>query len=126
MRLQRVAPLGTQRVLMKDVLVRWIHDGRLDLRHGRQRLRVVRGVLAALGRPPREVRQLGEQDRSLKGVEPRVGADLVVMVLLGTAVQSQLPEPIGCRIVRRDRKSTRLNSSHITISYAVFCLKKKK
>src|SRR5437773_9711605 len=27
---------------------------------------------------------------------------------------------------RPDRKSTRLNSSHITISYAVFCLKKKK
>ena len=27
---------------------------------------------------------------------------------------------------RVDRKSTRLNSSHITISYAVFCLKKKK
>src|SRR5207248_6450021 len=27
---------------------------------------------------------------------------------------------------RRDRKSTRLNSSHRTISYAVFCLKKKK
>src|SRR5438094_6807947 len=28
--------------------------------------------------------------------------------------------------VREDRKSTRLNSSHRTISYAVFCLKKKK
>src|SRR5207249_9174598 len=27
---------------------------------------------------------------------------------------------------RRDRKSTRLNSSHVSISYAVFCLKKKK
>src|SRR6266540_6335863 len=27
---------------------------------------------------------------------------------------------------RRDRKSTRLNSSHITTSYAVFCLQKKK
>src|SRR5207253_7370582 len=26
----------------------------------------------------------------------------------------------------RDRKSTRLNSSHVAISYAVFCLKKKK
>src|SRR5207249_10419997 len=26
---------------------------------------------------------------------------------------------------RRDRKSTRLNSSHVSISYAVFCLKKK-
>src|SRR5207248_9539759 len=30
------------------------------------------------------------------------------------------------RISERDRKSTRLNSSHRTISYAVFCLKKKK
>src|SRR2546430_8374880 len=29
-------------------------------------------------------------------------------------------------IVRSDRKSTRLNSSHSQISYAVFCLKKKK
>src|SRR5256885_17166132 len=28
--------------------------------------------------------------------------------------------------VMRDRKSTRLNSSHLVISYAVFCLKKKK
>src|SRR5256885_10365126 len=28
--------------------------------------------------------------------------------------------------VRPDRKSTRLNSSHLVISYAVFCLKKKK
>src|SRR5690606_40039513 len=30
------------------------------------------------------------------------------------------------RRLRRDRKSTRLNSSHVKISYAVFCLKKKK
>src|SRR5256885_5525253 len=29
-------------------------------------------------------------------------------------------------ILGRDRKSTRLNSSHLVISYAVFCLKKKK
>src|SRR6266436_1707934 len=36
---------------------------------------------------------------------------------------------VGCpacrQLVRRDRKSTRLNSSHGYISYAVFCLKKK-
>src|SRR5256885_6103337 len=31
--------------------------------------------------------------------------------------------PVGAE---RDRKSTRLNSSHLVISYAVFCLKKKK
>src|SRR3712207_8112847 len=30
------------------------------------------------------------------------------------------------RVLDRDRKSTRLNSSHANISYAVFCLKKKK
>src|SRR5439155_4700742 len=30
------------------------------------------------------------------------------------------------RVQRQDRKSTRLNSSHVAISYAVFCLKKKK
>src|SRR5690625_7075717 len=29
-------------------------------------------------------------------------------------------------VPNRDRKSTRLNSSHVAISYAVFCLKKKK
>src|SRR5437773_3624377 len=33
---------------------------------------------------------------------------------------------LGCDTRTVDRKSTRLNSSHITISYAVFCLKKKK
>src|SRR5690606_41496638 len=33
---------------------------------------------------------------------------------------------LGCRRGARDRKSTRLNSSHVKISYAVFCLKKKK
>src|SRR5690625_6786568 len=32
----------------------------------------------------------------------------------------------GTKKDRRDRKSTRLNSSHVAISYAVFCLKKKK
>src|SRR5690242_21147481 len=31
----------------------------------------------------------------------------------------------GAAAHRRDRKSTRLNSSHMSISYAVFCLKKK-
>src|SRR3712207_6861537 len=34
--------------------------------------------------------------------------------------------PHRARRRRRDRKSTRLNSSHANISYAVFCLKKKK
>src|SRR5690349_23320152 len=36
----------------------------------------------------------------------------------------QLAEPMR-DLLLRDRKSTRLNSSHVEISYAVFCLKKK-
>src|SRR5256885_2709600 len=38
------------------------------------------------------------------------------------------PRRVGAnrRAVALDRKSTRLNSSHLVISYAVFCLKKKK
>src|SRR5690349_23946386 len=32
----------------------------------------------------------------------------------------------GVQVAPQDRKSTRLNSSHVEISYAVFCLKKKK
>src|SRR3989442_5985039 len=45
----------------------------------------------------------------------------------------QPAQPLGVRadsrlleVGRGDRKSTRLNSSHVRISYAVFCLKKKK
>src|SRR2546426_2532997 len=34
-------------------------------------------------------------------------------------------DPLGERDLGQDRKSTRLNSSHLVISYAVFCLKKK-
>src|SRR5690349_22494800 len=36
------------------------------------------------------------------------------------------PGTVASAAVRSDRKSTRLNSSHVEISYAVFCLKKKK
>src|SRR5437773_5814304 len=44
------------------------------------------------------------------------------------SVPNRRPARRGTRQWRliEDRKSTRLNSSHITISYAVFCLKKKK
>src|SRR5437764_4114494 len=42
------------------------------------------------------------------------------------SARSGTPSQLTCRPGRRDRKSTRLNSSHRCISYAVFCLKKKK
>src|SRR5690606_41296688 len=56
----------------------------------------------------------GDRGRGVRGVRPprqpfRAGA-------------AARPPPAG----GEDRKSTRLNSSHVKISYAVFCLKKKK
>src|SRR5947209_14551980 len=51
------------------------------------------------------------------------GVDLRDQLALAVA-RAQLDCAVGLR--GRDRKSTRLNSSHANISYAVFCLKKKK
>src|SRR2546428_3211923 len=60
--------------------------------------------------------------RSLKRGQPRSRS---LRLTIGSA--SWNPIPFGKHIRRRsDRKSTRLNSSHDQISYAVFCLKKKK
>src|SRR3712207_8664344 len=44
----------------------------------------------------------------------------------GALEQHDRPNPKVPEVAHRDRKSTRLNSSHANISYAVFCLKKKK
>src|SRR5690606_41012670 len=41
-------------------------------------------------------------------------------------VNPNIRERKGKKMEKIDRKSTRLNSSHVKISYAVFCLKKKK
>src|SRR3712207_8930114 len=56
--------------------------------------------------------------RHLRHRPPRPRQDLLRQL-------AALPLPQGLR-QRQDRKSTRLNSSHANISYAVFCLKKKK
>src|SRR5437870_10970762 len=50
------------------------------------------------------------------GVSSRMGRDKALLEIGGV--------PLLVRTAR-DRKSTRLNSSHVAISYAVFCLKKK-
>src|SRR5258708_30062472 len=43
-----------------------------------------------------------------------------------SSTRAAILEPVTSGVYSRDRKSTRLNSSHQIISYAVFCLKKKK
>src|SRR5690625_5853226 len=53
----------------------------------------------------------------------RVTMDQADLVLLKTLRQTMCKDQ---NLTLKDRKSTRLNSSHVAISYAVFCLKKKK
>src|SRR3989454_4796329 len=45
---------------------------------------------------------------------------------LGILTVAVVTKPFTFEGSKRDRKSTRLNSSHLVISYAVFCFKKKK
>src|SRR5947209_13039754 len=66
-------------------------------------------------------------------VDPITGLALTIDALTAEDTQTlkEWIEPIAQQVgatvlVTEDRKSTRLNSSHANISYAVFCLKKKK
>src|SRR2546429_7270222 len=53
-------------------------------------------------------------------------AKFFVKLAFGTRFAKEATDPVHNGSPIRDRKSTRLNSSHGYISYAVFCLKKKK
>src|SRR5207249_8397734 len=70
-----------------------------------------------------QVSALDAAPAEVQGVPPRVHDNLYVRLCGRSALPSQY-EMSGADH-RRDRKSTRLNSSHVSISYAVFCLKKK-
>src|SRR5436309_7457073 len=82
-------------------------------------------------RPPRSTlfpyttlfRSCDEGEGDQQAGQQREGAEThkskVEMIFAGKGIEEQQRE-------EADRKSTRLNSSHVKISYAVFCLKKKK
>src|SRR5947209_15358220 len=76
-------------------------------------------ALPISSRRPGDLERGADPQELRHGGEDRAGG--------GRPAQEQAPAPParsgGGR--RRDRKSTRLNSSHANISYAVFCLKKK-
>src|SRR5690606_40515080 len=57
--------------------------------------------------------------------EHRIGLEHLVARVAGAGETPDVGVPVG-EVVLVDRKSTRLNSSHVKISYAVFCLKKKR
>src|SRR5690625_6588415 len=80
--------------------------GQLRLSDGRRIQKILAGI------PEAEIRLSMDEEMYIRNLtEDEVG---------------KLLEAMKDRMMMRDRKSTRLNSSHVAISYAVFCLKKKK
>src|SRR5206468_12854243 len=74
--------------------------------------------------------QVGRRGRKAEPLEGRVavaGGEFPLLDELGERFLDSRAclVPDGLRHIAQDRKSTRLNSSHDQISYAVFCLKKK-
>src|SRR5436309_15305279 len=63
--------------------------------------------------------------RGQVGRRRRLDPEGVARLAVGERPEADLAPPLG-HVLLLDRKSTRLNSSHVKISYAVFCLKKKK
>src|SRR5436309_8970846 len=79
------------------------------------------------------VRQMVHGRRGLLAIvaqqarRPKLGEAKVEDLHLPRPAQKNIRRlDVAVRDAARDRKSTRLNSSHVKISYAVFCLKKKK
>src|SRR3712207_7913327 len=73
-------------------------------------------------RPPGRRRRSADLDPL---VERHLALERPVHRALGRD-RAELVDLLLVEVRRQDRKSTRLNSSHANISYAVFCLKKKK
>src|SRR5690625_5534839 len=63
--------------------------------------------------------------RSKKKFIPNIHI-LMTLAAIGAVIIGEYMEAALLILIFGDRKSTRLNSSHVAISYAVFCLKKKK
>src|SRR5439155_2100290 len=79
------------------------------------------------GRRARE-RHMRPAIRRRDDLRPRLASTIQKTQNLSKRLEPPIHESSGRRCLpwMGDRKSTRLNSSHVAISYAVFCLKKKK
>src|SRR5690625_134817 len=102
------------------------------LRDAMRRLNLTRDVFATrIGVKRRALDSwlLPESSQEFRRMPEVVGRFVTEIVendtLMEKYAQSAQSGPLRDRIAIKDRKSTRLNSSHVAISYAVFCLKKK-
>src|SRR5438128_3400668 len=97
-----------------DIYIRALHDA-LPISKDGFWLERIQALLAGLGDPQLRYPSLHVVGTNGKSTVTRT----IEALLAGEGLSVDLP------FVPTDRKSTRLNSSHGSISYAVFCLKKK-
>src|SRR5205807_4084041 len=80
--------------------------------------------------PPPDIYTLSLHDALPISLLSSLAGNLLLTGSLTNVLIAERADRMGARLTfaehARDRKSTRLNSSHLVISYAVFCLKKKK
>src|SRR5256885_11956754 len=96
-----------------DIVVKIDGDGQMDP-----------SLLPLFVRPL--LRHQADYTKGNRFYRPESVQDMPPVRLFGNAVLSFMTKlSCGYWNVMEDRKSTRLNSSHLVISYAVFCLKKK-
>src|SRR3712207_2792634 len=137
----RPAGIATQR---EHVQVKPQHSVRVSVRHPRTYMGApipsgdhILLVAECAGHKLREgIRALDDAESVLEGPKresvagQRRDNDAEATALTGVCKQVndlvELPHRAWPAVEEQDRKSTRLNSSHANISYAVFCLKKKK
>src|SRR5690625_881178 len=128
-----------------DSVRRWIANGKLNAQQDGAGRQVVDGAeVASLAQAAAEGRQnlpgelFSSARNKLNGLVTRIVSDKVmsqvelqcgpfrVVSVISTEAVEELELKVGSpavATVKADRKSTRLNSSHVAISYAVFCLK---
>src|SRR3712207_3868024 len=117
---------------IRDVDLRYV--GFKDIGLSFDRLKALAGVIHECGQEV--MLEVGSEDKRDELRSAQGSLDLGVDYLLGGTHAEEVAEilagsgirycPFPGRVVgQEDRKSTRLNSSHANISYAVFCLKKK-
>src|SRR5207253_7935386 len=83
------------------------------------------GLLLFLGALNFQLVRHGEASSILSSLKRFGEAEIGIGVTVILAAASLTSLPPAADLTQEDRKSTRLNSSHVAISYAVFCLKKK-
>ena len=126
MLLQLVTFRHAKGVLVVDRDVSRVYDWRSDIGHPRKRGIVILGVPSSRSAPRFEMRELGEKNHRLKGVEAAVVADFVMVVGLESAMHSQATKAVCEIFTLRDDHSAIAISTEILRREETECSERRR